>query len=706
MSSYIKTPVALNAIGSRDNNEDYIYPLMGEADLSSRLFMVCDGMGGPKKGEVAAKLVSESFVRDINSFPPDGKLYKGYLEETLVSTEEALSSYMKAYPESIGMGTTMAMAYLQGNQANLAWVGNSRIFHYNFKERKLSVTEASELGSSQDSLGWPSVPQVIHGTETPTKLQYQVVDLHHGDYLFICTDGILEQIDEGVLHTLFGTGAPPEKLIEEIKTLCEGSTQDNYSCYMIQMDLEDTPIEVTAIGSMPPVVEVPQEETSSFDLDENTDEEDKSSTTEPKEEEKQEEIEDKRVNKQFVDIGAYILVGVLLVGMVGLAGYFINQWMSSTPYKNYMTKAQKLESEEKYQEAIAFYDSAYDVAEQDAEKEQAIAAKEEAQNTLNALQPEATELIAKGKTAYGDTNYSEAITNLENALATLEKNGATVPDDFPYEELARSYVFVADEEFAKAEKTVEDEERVLSYYEKASDIYGALRRKGAQIADESFMDRAHTRGFELTNKLSVLATREGQTGRGIPANNIRPVESPEKKQTSQKTSTPTQTTNKPKTSTRKVTPSKTSSNKTSARSVAPASNISATLTANTPGGQHLIDGKNLYNKAKAGSDNASYEYRMAAEHLKLAGDELDGAGAYLLAYMYHKGLGMDANADEALRYAQKSANMGWAGGYYLYAYCLLQRKNKVDSANAVKSLKKAAAKKHQPSIDLLKKLGE
>ena len=41
-------PEYLNEIGSRENNEDAIYPLRPSED--DNLFLVCDGVGGQDKG--------------------------------------------------------------------------------------------------------------------------------------------------------------------------------------------------------------------------------------------------------------------------------------------------------------------------------------------------------------------------------------------------------------------------------------------------------------------------------------------------------------------------------------------------------------------------------------------------------------------------------------------------------------------------------
>lgn len=50
----------LNELGKRTNNEDYISPEEGLANLSDRFFVVCDGVGGENKGEIASEIVGTS----------------------------------------------------------------------------------------------------------------------------------------------------------------------------------------------------------------------------------------------------------------------------------------------------------------------------------------------------------------------------------------------------------------------------------------------------------------------------------------------------------------------------------------------------------------------------------------------------------------------------------------------------------------------
>ncbi len=46
MKFTINTPLAIHELGKRQNQEDAIYPVIGNATADDRLFLVCDGMGG------------------------------------------------------------------------------------------------------------------------------------------------------------------------------------------------------------------------------------------------------------------------------------------------------------------------------------------------------------------------------------------------------------------------------------------------------------------------------------------------------------------------------------------------------------------------------------------------------------------------------------------------------------------------------------
>ena len=57
----------LQELGQRENQEDSLFPTLGKSTPNDRLFVLCDGMGGHEKGEVASSTVCEVMSKTIFS---------------------------------------------------------------------------------------------------------------------------------------------------------------------------------------------------------------------------------------------------------------------------------------------------------------------------------------------------------------------------------------------------------------------------------------------------------------------------------------------------------------------------------------------------------------------------------------------------------------------------------------------------------------
>ncbi|MBK6611733.1 MAG: protein phosphatase 2C domain-containing protein [Sphingobacteriales bacterium] len=133
MAIQLAKPAYLNELGRRTNNEDSIYPKQNAIDPNQKLFIVCDGVGGSNKGEVASNLACECFseffaqrVLNIANINVNETL----INEALHYTEQKFSTYISQNPECAGMSCTLTLLYINNktNNITIAWCGDSRVY--------------------------------------------------------------------------------------------------------------------------------------------------------------------------------------------------------------------------------------------------------------------------------------------------------------------------------------------------------------------------------------------------------------------------------------------------------------------------------------------------------------------------------------------------------------------------------------------------
>ena len=86
----ISQPIAIQELGSRSNQEDSIFPLLNEATINDRLFILCDGMGGHESGEVASSTVCKTISEFVLSrLQPDEPLSDDVLNEAITAAYQS-----------------------------------------------------------------------------------------------------------------------------------------------------------------------------------------------------------------------------------------------------------------------------------------------------------------------------------------------------------------------------------------------------------------------------------------------------------------------------------------------------------------------------------------------------------------------------------------------------------------------------------------
>lgn len=245
MNITIGKPCAISEKGGRLNNEDSLYPQPETVTINQRLFIVCDGVGGADKGEVASALACESIQSYFSTFLEGGDPTKEFIQKAIQYTEARFDDYTEEHPEAKGMATTLTLLYIGSKGVTIAHVGDSRIYHFRHGEIKYRTEDHSLVNSlvqlgkitPQEATVHPQrnvILRAIQSTTRPTEVDVALCqDIQEGDAFLMCTDGVLENLSDDKLSDIFKKTSAADAIKDSMVEYCNGRTRDNFSFYII-----------------------------------------------------------------------------------------------------------------------------------------------------------------------------------------------------------------------------------------------------------------------------------------------------------------------------------------------------------------------------------------------------------------------------------------------------------------------------------------
>lgn len=224
----------------RPTNQD-IYRLEVRPEKESAFLLVCDGMGGANAGNVASRFAADSFLADaagaLDSAPDEIMRHKTMLH-ALEKANDTVFGLAGRQPEFRGMGTTLVGAFVQGREASILNVGDSRAYLFDGETlRQVSedhsyVEEMRRLGriSAEDARTHPQKNLITRavGVDATVDGDLFEVELRDTDTLLLCSDGLTGMVeDEKIAEVLAKAGTLEDKGRELLTLALEGGGRDN-----------------------------------------------------------------------------------------------------------------------------------------------------------------------------------------------------------------------------------------------------------------------------------------------------------------------------------------------------------------------------------------------------------------------------------------------------------------------------------------------
>ena len=257
MNIHLYQSYSFHQQGLRDYQEDSRYPDANSPQASQRFFLVCDGVGGCEKGEIASQTVCKTFGKELSGFDfEDEDLTNDNLSHVLDKVYDALDE--EANDETRDMATTMTFIAFHEGGCTMAHIGDSRIYQIRPSEGILYRSDDHSMVNSmvhngiitpEEAINHPQrnvITRYMESVESDQNRSMATVmrtkDIQAGDYFFLCTDGVLHCVSDDVLMDILVSDNDDESKIQTIAMTCQ-NCEDNNTAYLIHVsNVETDPI--------------------------------------------------------------------------------------------------------------------------------------------------------------------------------------------------------------------------------------------------------------------------------------------------------------------------------------------------------------------------------------------------------------------------------------------------------------------------------
>ena len=197
-------------------------------------FALADGMGGYNAGEVASAIavdiaLAHSFDDPALPASPDPL---DQLAQAIGAANASILAAAARRPECLGMGTTLALAWICGTRLFHAHVGDSRIYLMRGREL-LRLTRDHTVGQAMIDSGsvdpgssraaaFRGVLTRALGVESSVSPDLGEIELRPGDRVILCSDGLSDVVDDRAICTLL---CKPEDAAAQSAALVQAALQ-------------------------------------------------------------------------------------------------------------------------------------------------------------------------------------------------------------------------------------------------------------------------------------------------------------------------------------------------------------------------------------------------------------------------------------------------------------------------------------------------
>jgi serine/threonine protein phosphatase PrpC len=215
------------------------------------LYIVADGMGGHKHGEMASGIAVRAMASHVirQLYAPLFSLPSETPEQSLqeIMQEGVQIAHNTILTETPGGGTTLTAALILGDQLTIAHVGDSRAYAIHSDGSMEALTRDHSLVRRLEELGQITHEEAaVHpqrnvlyralGQGEPFDAEIATSSLPHPGYLLICSDGLWGVISEAEISKIISETASPEVACQKMVAAANrAGGPDNITAILVRL---------------------------------------------------------------------------------------------------------------------------------------------------------------------------------------------------------------------------------------------------------------------------------------------------------------------------------------------------------------------------------------------------------------------------------------------------------------------------------------
>lgn len=221
----------------RLNNEDRACALTNSR--GNILLVVCDGMGGQNKGDLASTLAINIISQAFKDKPRFGNKFfaKRWVAQVVRKANTEIFRQASSNQQYQGMGTTITLVLIVGYYMVVAQVGDSRAYSYRHRilhqitEEQTYVQYLYRIGDikKEELDTHPKRHILMNALGIYPSLDLDIKTMPYlNDTILVCSDGLYNNVAEkDILTVLRGTDSPDQKVNELVSLANKNGGSDN-----------------------------------------------------------------------------------------------------------------------------------------------------------------------------------------------------------------------------------------------------------------------------------------------------------------------------------------------------------------------------------------------------------------------------------------------------------------------------------------------